>query len=390
MYNPQASFRNILSPIKLDDFFARDYEKNALHIPGPIDKFKGLFDWSDLNRCLEFSQTWDSHNVKMILDGEPIPPIKYCPEGILDRSLVADFLDQGATLVLVGFETLSDGTSSLSKSIQAATGGLVCGNLYFSQKGHAGFKPHFDTQEVFVIQIAGEKTWKIYESQFEHPMLIPGFHQMSFSREFHDQNMGAIETEVTLTPGDVIYLPRGKYHAAVATSNTSLHLSFGAELPRGFDYLQSIVETIPNDPLFREAIPHYDDVEAHRIYLNKLAERFSEKMKETGMINDMRTLQRQRALGNFPMFSLPKSTRSSAYRVRVAGSKFVKRGKSGQLKTAISKIDISPEMAKIVEWILLSDLFSLDDLKSAFSQLDDNQCGKVIFELTDAGLIEKF
>jgi hypothetical protein len=47
-------------------------------------------------------------------------------------------------------------------------------------------------------------------------------------------------------------------------------------------------------------------------------------------------------------------------------------------------------MAKIVEWILLSDLFSLDDLKSAFSQLDDNQCGKVIFELTDAGLIEKF
>ena len=269
MYNPQASFRNILSPVKAEDFFETDYGRNVRYIPGSDDKFSGLLGWDDLNRCINFEKTWDSFNVNLVMDKEPVPVETYCPKNKLDRTILAKYLDQGATLVLGRFETLCDGASALFKSIQAATRAPCGGVLYYSQKGHAGFRPHFDIMDVFVIQFSGEKLWTIYEGQFENPMLKPGFNSMSFSREHHQKNMGAIEAEIMLTPGDVLYIPRGKYHAALAKSDSCLHVSFGVEPARGLDYLQSLIDTIPNDPLFREDIPFFDDVDAHEAHLGK-------------------------------------------------------------------------------------------------------------------------
>jgi hypothetical protein len=390
MYNPQASFRNILNPVKSEDFFASDYGRKARYIPGPDDKFSGLFDWGDLNRFLSFEKTWDSHSLKMVLDGEPIPPVQYCPQGTIDRAAVGRFLDQGATLALIGFETLSDGACALFKSIQAATGAVCGGNLYFSRNQHAGFLPHFDLMDVFVLHIAGEKTWNVYETQFEQPMYKPGFHHMSFSRDYHAQNKGAIEAKVVMTPGDVLYLPRGKYHAALATSDASLHITFGIEPARGFDYLQALIETMPSDPLFREEIPHFDNVEAHEAYLGKLADRMRDKMADPEVMAQMRSEQRQRACNNLPVFTLPNGNRQPGFHVKVTGSKLVRRGKSWQLTTPSGQGEIDAALAPLVEWMLLSDLFAFDDLAAAFPDKPEEQLGSAIADLTDAGLITGF
>lgn len=48
----------------------------------------------------------------------------------------------------------------------------------------------------------------------------------------------------------------------------------------------------------------------------------------------------------------------------------------------------SNETGYIVKWMLLSDLFTFENLKSAFTDRDDDQLGETILSLTDAGLIE--
>jgi bifunctional lysine-specific demethylase and histidyl-hydroxylase MINA len=388
MYNPQASFRNILSPTKSEDFFTQTHGRKALYIPGPEDKFEGLFDWEDLNRYLDIEKAWDSTNVKMVLDSEPVPPNLYCTNGKLDRALLINFLEQGATLALIGFETLSKGAAAIYKSIQAAMGAPCYGNLYFSQKGHAGFRPHFDLMDVFVIQISGEKLWHIYETQFENPMFKPGYHQMSFNHEYHQHNKGEVETELTLTPGDVLYVPRGKYHAALATSDTSLHLTFGVEPARGYDYLQALIETMPDDPLFRAELPHFDDVEAHETILKQLASQMQEKMANPKFMADMRDEQRRWAYQQLPVFSLPNGLNQSGYRVRVSGSKLVRRGKSWQLQTPMGQSEIPPDQKDLVEWMLLSDLFTFENLSAAFPDKAKDNLNEALSSLSSVGLIE--
>jgi len=392
MYNPQASFRNILDPVKSEQFFASDYGRSARYIPGPPDKFTGLFDWQDLNRQLGFDKVWDSHTVKLVIDGEPVPPQHYCPHGLLDRTILAGLLDQGATMALIGCETLNDGAAALYKSIQAATGGLCGANLYFSQKGRAGFKPHFDLMDVIVIHLSGEKKWNIYETRFADPMFKPGFHHMSFNRDYHEQNKGAIEAEVTMTPGDVLYLPRGKYHAALATTESSLHITFGIELPRGYNYLQALIETLPEDPLFREAIPHFDAVEAHQAYLTRLADRMREKMADPDVIAEMAAEQRRKACHRLAEFTLPRGSLSGGYRVRVCGSKLVRRGASWRLITPTGQTEISPGEADIVKWMLQSDLFARNELTAAHPQLLDADATTGVDTLLDSlykvGLID--
>jgi len=390
MYNPQASFRNILSPVKAEDFFETDYGCTVRYIPGPDDKFSGLYSWDDLNRCMNFDKVWDSFNVKMVMDSEPVPPVNYCPEGNLDRAILAKYLDQGATLVLSGFETLCDGAGALFKSIQTATKSPCGGVLYYSKKEHAGFRPHFDIMDVFVIQIAGEKLWTIYESQFENPILKPGYHSMSFSHDHHRKNKGAIEAEITMTPGDVLYIPRGKYHSALAKSDSCLHLSFGIEPARGIDYLQSLIDTMHDDPLFREEIPSFDHFDAQEAYIGKLADRIREKMVNPEFIAQMGGEQRRRVYENLPIFSMPNSSRIPGFRVRVTGSKLLRRGKNWLLITPRGQSEISAEISSIAKWMLLSDLFTFENLKDAFADSNDDQLGKAILSLTDAGLIEGF
>jgi len=388
MYSPQASFRNILSPVKAEDFFATDYRRKIRYIPGPLSKFSGLFDWRDLNQMLSFDKVWDSHNLKMVIDGDPIPPVQYCPNGVLDRAILSQFLDQGATLALTGCESLSDGSYALSKSIQAATGAVCGGNLYFSQKAHAGFRPHFDVMDVIVIQISGEKRWNIYQTQFENPVFKPGFHHMSFPRDYHEQNKGDVDAEITMTPGDVLYIPRGKYHAALAVSDASLHLTFGIEPAKGYDYLQALIDIVPTDPLFRQEIPHFEDVAAHQDYLARLADKMHQMMSDPELMAQMRDEQRRRAYDPVPSFSLPHPRRHSTYRVRVTGSKLVRRGKSWRLTTPFGQCELAENAVPIAEWALLSDLFSHDDLTAAFNDVDPQNLSAILDVLTQAGLID--
>lgn len=74
--------------------------------------------------------------------------------------------------------------------------------------------PHYDDVEVFVLQLEGSKSWKLY-----HPIQnLPREHSGDFDRDELDEPF----MELTLQPGDLMYLPRGVIHEA-RTSNTMVN-----------------------------------------------------------------------------------------------------------------------------------------------------------------------
>src|SRR5208283_1139855 len=84
----------------------------------------------------------------------------------------------------------------------------------------AGFSPHYDTHEVFVVQVGGRKRWRIYEP----PIVLPHRSQ-PFVRAGYAPPAPLLECE--LCPGDLLYLPRGYVHSATTSEGYSAHVTIG-------------------------------------------------------------------------------------------------------------------------------------------------------------------
>ena len=60
-------------------------------------------------------------------------------------------------------------------------------------------------------------------------------------RERHEQLKGELWREVRLKPGDLLYLPRGQYHYALADDGACVHIALGVTYPIGMDVVSYAV-----------------------------------------------------------------------------------------------------------------------------------------------------
>jgi mannose-6-phosphate isomerase-like protein (cupin superfamily) len=121
-------------------------------------------------------------------------------------------------------------------------------NCYASWPAKQGFDTHYDRHDVFVVQVAGRKVWKVFEPTRRWPL---------------ESERGPTSTpegltpslECTLTPGDVLYVPRGHWHYALAET-PSIHLTVGPTARTGIDFLAWLAERLTStDELFRKDVP---------------------------------------------------------------------------------------------------------------------------------------
>jgi ribosomal protein L16 Arg81 hydroxylase len=122
-------------------------------------------------------------------------------------------------------------------------------NIYFTPPDAQGFKTHYDSHDVVVLQVAGSKTWNIYDSPLELPLRSQAFSPDGFEP-------GALIDTFTLNAGDMCYVPRGVVHDARATEDLSLHITTGLLAPRWIDLIvDAVSELALRDPAFRRAVP---------------------------------------------------------------------------------------------------------------------------------------
>jgi ribosomal protein L16 Arg81 hydroxylase len=283
--DPLASFQDFLAPVTVEQFRRAHLDRAPLHIPGPPDKFAGAMSWDELNRLLDMTAIWSSQSLQLALDCRMIPPERYCRRG-MDRSgrpawqpqpaLVRGLLRQGASVLLNDIDTLSEGLRAVAGLLERALGARVQINLYCSWHERQAFPSHFDTHDVFALQIAGEKRWTVYRGRFDQPIAHPSF--QSLGQAYHDQAKGDVLSTVDLRPGDLLYLPRGQYHDALATGATSIHLAVGATEPIGIDLLSALFEDAVADPAFRRRLPAADEAGVLTAHVGRLAARARDRL----------------------------------------------------------------------------------------------------------------
>jgi hypothetical protein len=96
--------------------------------------------------------------------------------------------------------------------------------------------------------VAGEKRWLVYEPVWELPLK-----EQRYAAEMGDPGPSILD--VTLRPGDTLYLPRGWLHEAVTSATDSLHLTVGVNVYTWIDALRAALSTCEADVRFRRSVP---------------------------------------------------------------------------------------------------------------------------------------
>lgn len=163
--------------------------------------------------------------VRLVKDGEHKDPDTYrLADGSLDLARVRNHFADGYTIVLDSLERYMRAMTSLSHSLEVELNFPTQVNGYITPPGSTGFVPHYDHHDVLILQIQGSKSWHLYND-----VAVPA-HEMQRRLEVDTAGLPS-PTDLRLEAGDTLYLPRGRVHAAEATSESSIHLTVGLHVP---------------------------------------------------------------------------------------------------------------------------------------------------------------
>ncbi len=402
-----TSLAELLAPMTPEQFFAEYHEKQPLHLKGTPGKFAAVTSWRQINQLLNMTHIWSGQSLKVVMDQVVLPPEQYCaPATSRDNAQlmqpvaekVMDWVKRGASLALNDVDSLSPGLASVSNAIEAAGLGKAQANIYISFQSHKAFPSHYDTHDVWAVQVEGEKTWNIWEGRNEAPIAHPAFR--AEGQAHHDQAKGRLREQLVLKTGDLLYLPRGWYHDALAEGPTSMHIAYGVHAPLGMDVMNVLVERVLYEPIFRQPLPRQDGSAAARFALTSRAALLGQKVAELArdpkvmavLEGFVRSYRFQRggvdllaARGMAPAGAADAlAAEGAAFRILAPGSKPVRRGADWVLKTASGTLPLSAPEAEAAGWLLARPDVTEPELRGAHPGLD---AASLLQRLQQAGLL---
>jgi hypothetical protein len=259
------------------------HERRNHYIPQAFESnVSFLLPWDVINTLL-WSARFESPRLRLHKDGDTIEASTYTKRSPLRRGSslqrICDeafykALSDGATLVLDAVEELHAPLNEFVKQLEHFLRDHVQVNAYASWRETRGFSTHWDDHDVVIIQIYGPKHWYLFGHTRKDPMY----------RDFHVEEAPPPTPtwERVIEAGDLLFIPRGCWHHAIALNKPSLHLTFGITSRSGAHVLQWLQKKLTKEAFFRCEIPRFDK-EKQKHYFNIFKKHLINQIKETDL-----------------------------------------------------------------------------------------------------------
>ena len=253
------------------DFLARTYERDALVVHHKAPKrFEGLLSIDAVDRIVTSMDLREGQLDMANASSQVMRSDFVDGAGYIDRGAVAELYRGGGTIIFNQAHQLDGVLARLCRGLEHVFSAHVQTNLYLTPPNAQGFKTHYDNHDVLVIQIEGEKAWRLYDKPVDTPYRGEGFEPGKFET-------GELKQEFTLKAGDCAYVPRGLMHDALTSGDAaSLHITIGLITRTWADLvLEAVSEVALKQPEFRKSLPAgyarpgFDRDEARK-YLSKV------------------------------------------------------------------------------------------------------------------------
>jgi ribosomal protein L16 Arg81 hydroxylase len=246
----EPSFEWLIQPISKDLFFEQYWETQPLVIQRQAQGYYDpLLSLDEIDRVLT---TLDLRYPNVLLKNaaRDVAPEEYTVDGDrLDVARLYELFSEGSTVTLAYLDTVVPSLTRFCRGLEAEFTHPFQANVYLTPPGNQGAKVHYDTHDVFVLQIKGSKRWTIYGTPVELPLK-----DQDFDPAQHDP--GERTREFELCAGDAAYIPRGWAHEARSTETVSLHITVGVLAYTWTDFLlECVADACLKDAAFRKALP---------------------------------------------------------------------------------------------------------------------------------------
>jgi ribosomal protein L16 Arg81 hydroxylase len=240
----------LIQPLSTPEFFSSYWEKKHLVLSRQSpDTYRELLSLDDVDRAL--TEMGSRYPDISLATGEKVTSAAEFTfaDGSIDPVAVFKLFSKGTSIVLSNMQRKLPRLTALCRSLTAETSIPFQTNLYLTPPRSQGFRLHYDTHDVFILQIAGSKNWRIYDSPVELPARGRGY-------SAYKQEPGALSDKFVLQQGDLLYMPRGWYHEAISDESTSLHITLGANSVTWSDFLfEALALACLKDVSFRRSLP---------------------------------------------------------------------------------------------------------------------------------------
>lgn len=213
-----------------------------------------FYTWKDLDAAIMISETHGEGarlNKGGFIDeskyGNACWEIGYRKKSIIPENFYKEVND-GATIILNRIECVCTKSRLICAAISRFTGEAAIGNAYFANGKDESFGFHWDSHDVFAVQLKGKKRWLLKEPTFELPP------KEIKSRDFRDAIANdPNHLDVEISEGDVLYIPRGWWHTAIPSDSPTLHIAVGIHTEKYHEVISKILnQRIQSDPRFRK------------------------------------------------------------------------------------------------------------------------------------------
>ncbi|WP_299444685.1 cupin domain-containing protein [uncultured Phycicoccus sp.] len=256
----------------------------------------------------------------------------------------------GATIVLQGLHRTWAPVSDTARDLAADLGHPVQVNAYVTPPQNQGFDDHYDVHDVFVVQVEGEKQWRVRRPVLEHPLRDQPW--TDHREAVHAAAAEEPVLEQVLEPGDCLYLPRGWLHSATALGGTSIHLTFGVHVwtmrHLAEDLLSAAGRRLDADPALRQALaPGVDALDpavtaAARDQLRAAVERALDDVTDddlaAALARRARAAQRAEPLGALAQHQAAGADVGPRWRLR---EHLAARWEGGTLVTRVGRLEVA-------------------------------------------------
>jgi len=238
-------------------FLATHWGQSPQHRVGAdASAFSDLFSLDDVDQLVS-SPSARTPAFRLVRDGRPLDPLRYTRTsriggqsvpGVADPGAIFEEFRKGATIVFQGLHRSCPPVTRFCRGLELDLSHAVQANAYVTPAGSQGLGVHYDTHDVFVLQLAGAKQWSIYPPVLADPL-------PSQPWKGTDADAGEPCLTVDLQAGDSLYVPRGFLHSAHAQHGFSAHLTIGVVTTTWHDVVKDVIAGVAGEAAFRRALP---------------------------------------------------------------------------------------------------------------------------------------
>jgi len=270
MFDERAGFDHLLHPVNAKHFFAEFYERQPLLIcRDDPDYYAPVLGLSDIDQLLRSPGT-PSKFLRVHKEGTEVLPHLWSRGSEIEVDGLSMLIAQGATIIINSANRFFRPLADFCNTVEKRVGFAVQPNIYITPACAQGFRQHYDDHDVFIMQVHGHKSWRLYGSPIELP-------SKSHQHEWGKYTDRAVEHTFDLSEGDVLYIPRGHLHDAETSDVASIHVTLGLHPTYLWEVVEQIARKARDKPGFRRAV--------HNLTADRPSNEVFARMKQ--MIHDL-------------------------------------------------------------------------------------------------------